>query len=37
MNRPLTFTVACPVTSPLNESEAAGDLHLLETSLHFLC
>lgn len=37
VNRPLAFTVACPVASPLNESEDAGDLPLIETSLHFLC
>ena len=31
------FTVACLVACPLNESEAGGDLVLIETSLLFLC
>ena len=31
------FTVACLVTWPLNESEAGGDLTLIETSWLFLC
>ena len=31
------FTVACLVAWPLNESEAGGDLVLIETSLLFLC
>ena len=31
------FTVACLVARPLNESEAVGDLVLIETSLLFLC
>ena len=31
------FTVACLVAWPLNESEAGGDLVLIETFLLFLC
>ena len=31
------FTVSCLVASPLNESEAGGDLVLIETSLLFSC
>ena len=31
------FTVACLVACPLNESEAGGDVVLIETFLHFLC
>ena len=31
------FTVACLVAWPLNESEAGGDLVLIETSLLFSC
>ena len=31
------FTVSCLVAWPLNESEAGGDLVLIETSLFFLC
>ena len=31
------FTVSCSVVWPLNESEAGGDLVLIETSLLFLC
>ena len=31
------FTVVCLVAWPLNESEAGGDLVLIETSLPFLC
>ena len=31
------FTVACLVACPLSESEAGGDLVLIETSLLFLC
>ena len=31
------FTVACPVTWPLNSSEAEGDLVLIQTSLILLC
>ena len=31
------FTVVCLVAWPLNESEAGGDLVLIETSLLFLC
>ena len=31
------FTVACIAAYPLNESEAGGDLVLIETSLLFLC
>ena len=31
------FTVSCLVTWPLNESEAGGDLVLIETSLLFSC
>ena len=31
------FTVVCLVAWPLNESEAGGDLILIETSLLFLC
>ena len=31
------FTVVCPVTWPLNGSEAAGDLVLIQTSLLLLC
>ena len=31
------FTVSCLVTRPLNESEAGGDLVLIETSLLFSC
>ena len=31
------FTVACLVACPLNESEAGGDVVLIETSLLFLC
>ena len=30
------FTVVCLVAWPLNESEAGGDLALIETSLFFL-
>ena len=30
-------TVVCLVAWPLNESEAGGDLVLIETSLLFLC
>ena len=32
-----TFTVACLVACPLNESEAGGDLVSMETSMLFLC
>ena len=35
LNRP--FTVLCFAAWPLNESEAAGDLALVETSQLFLC
>ena len=31
------FTVSCLVAWPLNESEAGGDLVLIETSLLFSC
>ena len=31
------FTVTCLVAWPLNESEAGGDLVLIETSLLFSC
>ena len=31
------FTVVCLVAWPLNESEAGGDLVLIETSLLFSC
>ena len=31
------FTVSCLVAGPLNESEAGGDLVLLETSLVLSC
>ena len=31
------FTVACLVAWPLNESEAGGDIVLIETFLLFLC
>ena len=31
------FTVSCLVAWPLNESEARGDLVLIETSLLFSC
>ena len=31
------FTVVCLVAWPLNESEARGDLVLIETSLLFSC
>ena len=31
------FTVVCLVAWPLNESEAGGDLVVIETSLLFLC
>ena len=31
------FTVSCLVAWPLNESEAGGDLALIETSLLFSC
>ena len=31
------FTVVCLVTWPLNESEAGGDLAMIETTLHLLC
>ena len=31
------FTVVCLVAWPLNESEAGGDVVLIETSLPFLC
>ena len=31
------FTVICLVAWPLNESEAGGDLALIESSLLFLC
>ena len=31
------FTVVCLVAWPLNESEAGGDLVLIQTSLLFLC
>ena len=31
------FTVVCPVTWPLNGSEAGGDLVLIQTSLLLLC
>ena len=31
------LTVACSVTRPLNDSEAEGDLALIETSLVFSC
>jgi len=31
------FTVVCLVAWPLNESEAAVDLVLIETSMIFLC
>ena len=31
------FTVVCLVAWPLNESEAGGDLALIETSLLFSC
>ena len=31
------FTVVCLVAWPLNESEAGGDLVLIETSMLFLC
>ena len=31
------FTVSCLVVWPLNESEAVGDLFLIETSLLFSC
>ena len=31
------FTAVCLVTSPLNESEAGGDLVMIETSLLLLC
>ena len=31
------LTVVCLVAWPLNESEAGGDLVLIETSLLFLC
>ena len=31
------FTVACLVAWPLNESEAGGDIVLLETFLLYLC
>ena len=31
------FTVGCLAAWPLNESEAGGDLALIETSLLFLC
>ena len=31
------FTVVCLVTWPLNESEAGGNLALIETSLLLLC
>ena len=31
------FTVVCLVAWPLNESEAGGDLVLIEISLLFLC
>ena len=31
------FTVVCLVTWPMNESEAAVDLVLIESSLLFLC
>ena len=31
------FTVVCLVAWPLNESEAGGDLVLIETSLLFIC
>ena len=31
------FTVVCLVAWPLNESEAGGDLILIETSLLFSC
>ena len=37
VNRPLIFTVSCLVAWPLNESEAGGDLVLIETSLLFSC
>ena len=31
------FTVTCLVAWPLNESEAGGELDLIETSLLFSC
>ena len=31
------FTAACLVAWPLNESEAGGDIVLIETFLLFLC
>ena len=31
------FTIVCLVAWPLNESEAGGDLVLIETSLLFSC
>ena len=31
------FTIVCLVTGPLNESEAGGDLVMIETSLLLLC
>ena len=36
-NRRDYFTVTCLVAWPLNESEAGGDLVLMETSLLFSC
>ena len=31
------FTVVCLVAWPLNESEAGGDLTLIETPVFFIC
>ena len=31
------FTVVCSVTWPLDDSEAGGDLVLIQIALHFLC
>ena len=36
-NRPFHFTFVCSVTWPLNVSEVAGDLVLIQTSLLLLC
>ena len=36
-NNKVNFTVVCLVTWSLNESEAGGDLVMIETSLLLLC